>query len=122
MPLLGAHMSIAGGYYKAVEAGAKLGMDVVQLFTKNNNQWNAKPISDAEAEQFKQALATSGVSHPASHDSYLINLTAPEEVLWKQSTEALVVELDRADRFGGKQLPRSKFECGRVLRSCTRIV
>lgn len=100
MPLLGAHLSIAGGYYKAVEAAAKLGMDVVQLFTKNNNQWNAKPISDAEAEQFKQALAKSGVSHPVSHDSYLINLAAPDDVLWKKSIEAFIIELDRADRLG----------------------
>jgi endonuclease IV len=35
MPSLGAHMSIAGGYYKAVEAAAELGMETVQLFTKN---------------------------------------------------------------------------------------
>ena len=35
MVKLGAHMSIAGGYYKAVEAAAEYGMDVVQLFTKN---------------------------------------------------------------------------------------
>jgi deoxyribonuclease IV len=35
MPLLGAHMSIAGGYYKAVEAAAKFDMDCVQIFTKN---------------------------------------------------------------------------------------
>ncbi len=35
MPLLGAHMSIAGGYYRAVESAAELGMNVVQLFTKS---------------------------------------------------------------------------------------
>ncbi|MEK0424224.1 MAG: Endonuclease 4, partial [Planctomycetota bacterium] len=48
MVKLGAHMSIAGGYYKAVDAAAQLGMDVVQLFTKNNNQWNAKEITQEE--------------------------------------------------------------------------
>ena len=50
MAILGAHQSIAGGYYKAVDAAAEYGMDCVQLFTKNNNQWRAKPISDEEAE------------------------------------------------------------------------
>lgn len=39
LPLFGSHLSIAGGYYKAVETAASLGMDTVQLFTKNNNQW-----------------------------------------------------------------------------------
>jgi len=43
MPLLGAHQSIAGGYYRAVELAAEIGCDCVQLFTKNNNQWRAKP-------------------------------------------------------------------------------
>lgn len=100
MPLLGAHMSIAGGYYKAVEAAAKLGMDVVQLFTKNNNQWAAKPISDAEAAQFKAAIAATGVGHPTSHDSYLINLASPDDALWKKSIDAFVVELERADMLG----------------------
>jgi deoxyribonuclease-4 len=33
--LLGAHMSIAGGYYRAVEAAAQFEMDVVQILTKN---------------------------------------------------------------------------------------
>jgi deoxyribonuclease-4 len=100
MPLLGAHMSIAGGYYKAVEAAAKLGMDVVQVFTKNNNQWAAKPISDAEAEQFRAAIKATGVGHPTSHDSYLINLASPDDVLWKKSIDAFVVELERAETLG----------------------
>src|SRR5207244_11688177 len=52
MPLLGAHMSIAGGYYKAVEEAHRTGCDVVQLFTKNNNQWRAKPIGDEEVALF----------------------------------------------------------------------
>lgn len=100
MPLLGAHMSIAGGYHKAVEAAVQLGMDVVQLFTKNNNQWAAKPISDAEAAQFKAAIAATGVGHPTSHDSYLINLASPDDALWEKSIDAFVVELERAERLG----------------------
>ena len=46
MSILGAHMSIAGGYYKAVEIAAEEGCDCVQIFTKNNNQWRAKPLTD----------------------------------------------------------------------------
>ena len=78
MPLLGAHQSIAGGYYKAVEIARRTGCDCVQIFTKNNNQWRAKPISAEEAQRFRDALNECGVSHPLSHDSYLINLASPD--------------------------------------------
>ncbi|MGE0696456.1 MAG: deoxyribonuclease IV, partial [Pirellulales bacterium] len=74
MPPLGAHMSIAGGYYKAVEEAARFGMDTVQVFTKNNNQWRAKELTDADARAFRAALKRTGVQHPIAHDSYLINL------------------------------------------------
>lgn len=99
MALLGAHMSIAGGYYKAVEAAAKCEMNVVQLFTKNNNQWYAKEITDAEAHQFHSTLARLGIEHAISHDSYLINLASPDKELWARSVDALVVELQRAERL-----------------------
>ncbi|MGQ0636466.1 MAG: deoxyribonuclease IV [Planctomycetaceae bacterium] len=100
MPPLGAHMSIAGGYHKAVEAAAALTMDCVQLFTKNNNQWRAKPISPAEVDAFRAALAQTGVGLPCAHDSYLINLASPDEALWRKSLEAFVVELERAEALG----------------------
>jgi endonuclease IV len=44
MAILGAHMSIAGGYHRAVERAAACGCDCVQLFTKSNSQWRAKPM------------------------------------------------------------------------------
>ena len=100
MPILGAHQSIAGGYYKAVEAAQQTGCQCVQLFTKNNNQWRAKEISDEEAARFRGALAELGIEHPLSHDSYLINLAAPEGELWEKSVAAFVVELQRAERLG----------------------
>lgn len=100
MPILGAHMSIAGGYYKAVEAAERAGCDCVQLFTKNNNQWRAKELTDEDAEQFKASLSELGIAHPISHDSYLINLGSPDDELWKKSIDALVIELQRAAKLG----------------------
>ncbi len=91
---------MAGGYYKAVVAAQKAGCDCVQLFTKNNNQWRAKPITDQDVEKFRDALDTSGIKHTISHDSYLINLASPDDELWKKSIDALVVELQRAERLG----------------------
>jgi deoxyribonuclease-4 len=90
-------MSIAGGYYKAVEAAAEHGMEVVQLFTKNSNQWRAKPIVEDDVRRFRGALGELKIVHPLSHSSYLINLAAPDRALWEKSVEAFVEELRRAD-------------------------
>jgi len=100
MAILGAHMSIAGGYYKAVEAARRVGCDCVQLFTKNNNQWRAKPIEEVQEVQFQAALAEQGIGHPISHDSYLINMASPDDALWKKSIDAFVIELQRAEQLG----------------------
>jgi deoxyribonuclease-4 len=100
MPILGAHESIAGGYYKAVEIAARVGCDCVQVFTKNNNQWRAKTISDDEAKAFCDALARLKIAHPLAHDSYLINLAAPDEAMWIKSVDAFAVELERAEQLG----------------------
>jgi len=100
MAILGAHMSMAGGYYKAVEAAGRVGCDCVQLFTKNNNQWRAKEITDDDVQRFQTALRELGIQHSISHDSYLINLASPNQELWKKSIDAFVVELQRAERLG----------------------
>jgi deoxyribonuclease-4 len=72
----------------------------VQLFTKSSNQWRAKPLSQAEIAQFRQALRQSGLHHPTAHDSYLINLAAPQPDLFHKSVEALIVEMERAEALG----------------------
>ena len=100
MPLLGAHMSIAGGYYKAVKAAAELGMDTVQIFTKNNNQWRAKALTDEDVRLFKEAMEETGLRMPCAHDSYLINIASPKDELWEKSLDALVVEMERAEALG----------------------
>jgi deoxyribonuclease-4 len=93
-------MSIAGGYYLAVEAAHRIGFDTVQLFTKSNNQWRAKPLTDSDVVAFRQALAETGVRNPVAHNSYLINLASPDDGLWARSIDAMVVELERAESLG----------------------
>ena len=100
MAILGVHMSIAGGYYKAIDAGAKIGCDCVQIFTKNNNQWRAKELTDADVERFRGACAEHKIEHTLSHASYLINLASPKPELLAKSIDAMEIELQRADRLG----------------------
>jgi deoxyribonuclease IV len=100
MPLFGAHLSIAGGYHKAVEAAAELGMDTVQLFTSSPSQWKRKPISAEEIATFKDSLKSSKLKFPTAHDSYLINLAAPDDGLYRRSIASFIDELDRAAALG----------------------
>jgi deoxyribonuclease-4 len=100
MPLLGAHMSIAGGYYRAVDEAHTAGCDCVQLFTKNNNQWRAKPINEEDVAQFRDKLSIRQIAHPLSHACYLINLASANRLLWQKSVDAMVVELERAEQLG----------------------
>lgn len=100
MTILGAHMSISGGYYRAVEAGREHGCDCVQLFTKNNNQWRAKPLTAEDVSRFQKALCELHIGHPIAHNSYLINLAAPDDALWQKSIEAHRLELERAEQLG----------------------
>ncbi|MBF6613749.1 MAG: deoxyribonuclease IV [Chloroflexi bacterium] len=94
---LGAHMSAAGGYYKALERAEEIGCTAVQLFSKNANQWAAKPISEGEADLFKRTREQSCLDASALivHDSYLINLASPDDLLWEKSLQAFGHELDR---------------------------
>lgn len=97
MPLFGAHMSAAGGCHNALSAAQKLGCATVQLFTKNNNQWNARAFAAEELEQFRTTLKASKLKFPTAHDSYLINLASPDPVLYQRSLEAFIVEVERAE-------------------------
>ena len=99
---LGAHMSTAGGYSRAIDRGQEVGCTALQLFTKNANQWAGKPISEDEAVLFKTTCETAGYSSEClmAHDSYLINLATPDDVLWEKSLAAFGHELDRCAMLG----------------------
>ena len=84
----------------AVQRARASGCDCVQLFTKNNNQWRAKPITAEDGRRFTAALEQYGITHPIAHDSYLINLASPDPTLWKKSVDAFIVELHRAETLG----------------------
>jgi deoxyribonuclease-4 len=88
-------MSIAGGVDRAVRAAHAFGFQTVQLFTKNNNQWKAPPLTEVQQKAFRTALAETGIVDPVVHNSYLINLGSPDAALWKKSIDAMTVEVER---------------------------
>ncbi len=98
--LLGAHLSIAGGFDKAVRRARQIGCDCLQLFTQNCTQWANRKISTAEGEAFRKALRECAISHPIAHAGYLINLASPNPGLWKKSIRGLTGEIRRAAILG----------------------
>ena len=95
-PRFGAHMSIAGGVAQALLRGQQIGCDTIQIFTKNNNQWRAKPLTDQEIKTYRQHRDTTGIWPVVAHDGYLINLASPKRDLYRKSLEALGTEVGRA--------------------------
>ena len=99
MSLLGAHISVAGGLFRAIERGEALGCEAIQIFTRNPLQWSGRKLSDSEVEGFRRALLESSVAAVVSHASYLINL-ADEGAVRERSISALTEEIDRCYQLG----------------------
>ncbi|MEP6729818.1 MAG: deoxyribonuclease IV [bacterium] len=99
-PLLGAHVSAAGGVPNAPARAAEIGATAMQLFTKMGNRWAERECADEECVHFRQQLAATRVSATMAHDSYLINLASPDPVLRARSIESFTKELDRCRALG----------------------
>jgi deoxyribonuclease IV len=98
--LLGAHQSIAGGVEKALERGQEAGCDTIQIFVKNPNRWQSKPLAEENIAAFKQAMIDTGIAPVFAHAQYLVNLATPDNELWQKSVEALVDDLERCEQLG----------------------
>ncbi|HVN27694.1 MAG TPA: deoxyribonuclease IV, partial [Candidatus Binataceae bacterium] len=99
-PLLGAHMSIAGGVSESIGRGTSIGCDCIQIFTKSSRTWKNKPYSEEEIAAFRRNVRESGISCVIAHDSYLVNLGAPDDALRKKSIAGFIDELERCEQLG----------------------
>ena len=110
--LLGAHTSINGGVSTAVDLAEKLGFTAMQIFTKNNNRWYAKELSENEIEKFRKRLESSKIKFVVAHDSYLINLCSKELEMLNKSRDSFSDELKRCELLG---IPHLNFHPGAHL-------
>ncbi len=104
MPKIGAHMSIAGGVSRALDRGSELGLETIQIFTKNANQWEGRPILTGERERFIRRRRETGIDPIVAHDSYLINLASPDRARLERSLAAFEDEMDRCSWLGIRDL------------------
>lgn len=100
MALLGAHVSVAGGLFKAPRLARSIGCRTMQIFTRNASRWQAAPVTEEESLPFRRALQESGISPVIAHDSYLINLASPEAELRRKSMQAFRAEMERCEALG----------------------
>lgn len=98
--LLGAHMSIAGGLEKAIIRGESIRCSTIQIFTKSNRQWQAKPLTEEQIILFKETVNNSTIHPIVTHACYLINIAAQDSQLYEKSVNALIEELERCEQLG----------------------
>lgn len=99
--MFGSHLSVSGGMHKALLEAERLGMEAVQVFTKNQQQWVCKPLEGGAVGEWKSHCARLKFDgRTVSHDSYLINLASPDEALWRKSIALFVEELTRCATLG----------------------
>ncbi|MBT8407501.1 MAG: deoxyribonuclease IV [Deltaproteobacteria bacterium] len=96
MPLLGAHMSIAGGLHLAFTRNQEVRGEALQIFLSNQRQWKTAPLTSEMVAEFHQQWEENNHLPVAAHDSYLINLAAPDPVTLEKSVTAFADELQRA--------------------------
>jgi len=98
--LIGAHTSAAGGVFNALLEGQAIGATTVQLFTTNQKRWQGKAIEDDVVAKWEQVQKETQLKEIMSHDSYLINLGAPDEEVLIKSRKAFREEVQRCRRLG----------------------
>jgi deoxyribonuclease-4 len=118
MKYVGAHVSASGGVENAPLNAAKIGARAFALFTKNQRQWVAKPLTEESIAAFRENLNQVGIApeQVLPHDSYLINLGHPEKEALQKSRNAFLDEMQRCQQLGLKLL---NFHPGAHLGKCT---
>ena len=106
MKYIGAHVSAAGGVENAPLNARKIGATAFALFTKNQRQWSARPLTEESIRRFKENCEAAGYTPDQilPHDSYLINLGHPESTGLEKSRTAFIDEFSRCEQLGLKYL------------------
>ncbi len=103
MPI-GFHLSIAGGFSRAIDRAEELGCDALQIFGRNPRSWALKPVKGEEVSLFKERRAEAKIKTVAVHTTYLINLSSPKDEIFEKSVKLFCDELAIAESLGADYL------------------
>lgn len=98
--ILGAHISISGGFEKAPQRASGMGLKALQIFSKNQKRWQAEPLAEEQVRLFRDKMKGYGILSSAVHDSYLINLANADSKIRRKSLDAFLDEAERTDALG----------------------
>lgn len=132
MKYIGAHVSVSGGVENAPVNAQNIGATAFALFTKNQRQWIAPPLTEKSIVKFKENCEKFGYTAQQilPHDSYLINLGSPDEDGLAKSRNAFIDEMERCQQLGLKYLnfhpgshlnKMSESECIKVIAESINI-
>lgn len=103
--LIGANVRASGGLLTALERGADIGADAIQIFTTSPRVWTTKLYAPVQLEQYRLAqLESRRVKATFCHASYLINVASVDPVVLGRSRVSLVENLRVATAIGAAGL------------------
>jgi len=101
VPPLGAHLSVAGGTWLAVERALELECTALQIFTQAPGRWTGRAIPPAEAARFRRDAEAAGLGGVVyAHAPYLPNPASGDPALRRRSRDVLIDQLERAQALG----------------------
>jgi len=104
MPIVGAHVSVAGGLYKCFQNAEAIGATAMQFFGASPRQWTAKQPTASDITLFAEAQKKSGLGPVFLHAAYLVNLGSPNPYLYEKSIQSLTDHLRIAEAIGATGL------------------
>ena len=99
---IGVHISIAGHIYESLDRAKDLGCNAMQIFSRNPRGWQISKLIKSDVDEFRRLKAKYDISPVVVHIPYLINLSTPDDKLYKKSIEAYIEDLRRADMLGAE--------------------
>jgi deoxyribonuclease-4 len=98
---IGAHMSVSGGKYMALERGKELGCESIQVFVRNVRGWSSGPLKQKDIDDFiNKKVELKGEIWPVlSHNSYLVNLATLDNEKLEKSFNAMIDEITKVDQL-----------------------
>lgn len=98
--LIGAHVSPAGGLYKAVERGTELGAESIQIFNQSPRMWRPTNYGQDDFARFRETRETSDIRGVLIHAVYLLNCASEDPDIREKSLASLTHSLRVGDAIG----------------------
>ena len=100
--LFGAHVSSSGGIWNAIDRGAEIGCDAIQVFTQSPRMWRPTAHTEEALSRFRERRAEVGIGVVVCHALYLVNLASPDRVIRSKSVAAMRATLETASAIAAE--------------------